>query len=107
MVSLNKRDACESSEPSLGSVLRYKRKLKLRPICDARPLVSGMVLMQSHSWIHVWVVVWNPLFLDPLFGFDGVSGRFDLAALACGCHTLNVCSFVLLVGATPFLIVVS
>ena len=36
---------------------------------------------------YYWLVVWNPLFLDPS---DGVFGRFDLAAL-CGCHTLGVC----------------
>ena len=42
------------------------------------------------------LVVWNPLLLDP---FDGVFGRFGLAAL-CGCHTLNVCYVMLGVMST-------
>ena len=45
--------------------------------------------MQSQPHIHVSIVVWIPLFLDPS---DGVFGRFDLAAL-CGCRTLNFCLF--------------
>ena len=36
-------------------------------------LVVGCILGYSY-----WLVVWNPLILDPS---DGVSGRFDLAAL--------------------------
>ena len=78
-------------------VLIHLQPVVIVIVCHAIATDGGVGGVLYHglclAWIHVSVsvlielVVWKPLCLDP---FDGVFGRFDLAAL-CGCHTLNVC----------------